>query len=135
MKETPYKYLLSNPVNKWVMAGSFLRNVGGSAVTYYLPVFFLKNFPAFKAQYASTNALILSGLGLLSGILAGWFGDKYGKKNKMANAWICMSGTTIALPLYALATLQTGNFWLSMACHAIVTLFSAAFSGSAITMM
>ena len=49
MKEKPYKYFLSNPVNKWCIIGSFLRNVGGSCITYYLPVFFLKNFPAFKA--------------------------------------------------------------------------------------
>ena len=78
MKDKPYKYLLSNPVNRWCMLGSFIRNIGGSCITYYLPVFFLKNFPAFKAQYATTNALILSGLGLLSGILAGFVGDKYG---------------------------------------------------------
>lgn len=135
MKDKPYKYMLSNPVNKWCMLGSFIRNIGGSCITYYLPVFFLKNYPMFKAQYATANALILSGLGLLSGIIAGFVGDKFAKTNKMTNAYICMSGTSIALPLYALATLQTGNFWLSMACHAVVTLFSAAFSGSAITMM
>ena len=46
-----------------------------------------------------------------------------------------MSGALLGLPLYALATLQTSNFWLSMVCHAIVTLFAAAMSGSAITMM
>ena len=49
MKDKPYKYLLTNPVNRWCMMGSFLRNIGGSALTYFLPVFFLKNFPTYKA--------------------------------------------------------------------------------------
>lgn len=135
MKDKPYKYLLTNPVNKWCMLGSFLRNIGGSALTFFLPVFFLKNFPLYKAQYASANALILSCFGLASAILGGYIGDKYAKKNKMTNAFVCMSGALLGLPLYAMATLQTSNFWLSMGCHATVTLFAAAMSGSAITMM
>ena len=49
MKDKPYKYFLSNPVNFWCIIGCILRNIGGSCITYYLPVFFLKNFPAFKA--------------------------------------------------------------------------------------
>lgn len=135
MNDKPFKYLFSNPVNKWVMFGAFVRNVGGSVLTYYLPVFFLKNFPLFKAQYAAANSLVLSGCGLASGIIAGIIADKYESKNKMTKAYICALGSAIAVPLMAVATLQTNNFWLSIGCHAITTLFTAAFSGSAITMM
>lgn len=134
MKEKPFKYLLSNPVNRWVMAGAFMRNVGGSVITYYLPVFFLKNFAAFKSQYSAVNGLILSSCGLASSLIAGIVADKYESKNKMTKAYICMLNF-FALPLYALGTLQTSNFWLSLACHALATLLTAAFSGSCITMM
>lgn len=135
MKDKPYSYLLSNPVNRWVMLGSFIRNIGGSVTTYFLPVFYLKNFAAFKTQYSFVNSVILSGFGLLSGVLAGIIADKYESKDKMTKAYICMVGCAAALPLMAIATLQTSNFWLSMVAFAVQTLLSAAFSGSAITMM
>ena len=135
MKENPFRYLLSNPVNRWVMMGSFIRNIGHSVTTEYLPVFFLKNFAEYKVQYSAANSLVLSVGGLTSSIIAGIIADRYEFKSKMTKAFICMSGGLIALPLYAIATMSLGNFWLSILCHAIVTLFSAAFSGSAITMM
>ena len=105
MKEKPFKYLLSNPVNKWVMFGSFVRNIGGSVTTYYLPVFFLKNFAEFKSQYSAANSLVLSVGGLLSSVIAGMIADKFEYKSKMTKAYICMSGCLLALPLYAVATL------------------------------
>ena len=80
------------------------------------------------------NSLILSVGGLLSSVIGGIIADKYEKKSYMTKAYICMAGTILACPLMAIATLQTSNFWLSMACHALITLTSAAFSGSAITM-
>lgn len=135
MKDKPFKYMLSNPVNFWVMLGSFVRNIGGSVTTYFLPVFYLKCFAAYKTQYSFVNSVILSGFGLLSGVLAGIIADKYESKSKMTKAYICIVGCAAALPLMAVATLQTSNFWLSMVCFAIQTLLSAAFSGSAITMM
>lgn len=105
MKEKPYKYLLSNPVNRWVLAASFIRNVGGSVTTYFLPVFYLKNFAAYKTQYSFVNSVILSGFGLLSGVLAGLLADRYESKSKMTKAYICIAGCAAALPLMAVATL------------------------------
>ena len=49
MKEKPFKYFWNNPACRWTIAASFLRNVGGSVTTYFLPVFYLKNFGAYKA--------------------------------------------------------------------------------------
>ena len=42
------KDVLSNPINKYALIGAFFRNFGGSCTTFFLPLFFLKNFPAFK---------------------------------------------------------------------------------------
>ena len=86
-------------------------------------------------QYSFVNSVILSGFGLLSGLIAGLIADKYESRSKMTKAYISMIGCAAALPLMMVATLQTSHFWLSMACYGIQTLLSAAFSGSAITMM
>ena len=83
------------------------------------------------------NAVNLSVLGMISGLSAGIISDKLESKNKnfMSKAWIIILGCVLALPLMAVATLQTSNFWLSLACSMLITLFNANFSGMAITMM
>ena len=118
-----------------MIIGSFIRNIGGSVTTTYLPVFFLQNFPQYKDQYSFINSVVLSVLGMVSGIIAGIISDKFEKKSLLTKSWICMAGSIAALPLIALATLQTNHFYLSILCFSIFTLFSAAFSGSAITML
>lgn len=45
------------PTAKNVLLASSLRNFGGIIVSSFLPVFFLRNYPAFKAEYAMLNAL------------------------------------------------------------------------------
>ena len=47
--ESSYSELLKNPVIQRALVGCFLRNFGGSVTTFFLPVFFGKNFPEFKA--------------------------------------------------------------------------------------
>lgn len=126
--------LIKNPVNKWCLLGTFFRNFGGSVTTYYLPVFFLKNFPAMKIQYSFVNSVVLSVLGLLSGIIGGIIADKYEKKSLWTKALIPMIGSAAAIPLIGCATLVP-NFWLGMGCFSIFTFLSSAFSGPAITMM
>jgi len=133
--DTGLKEVLKNPVNRFVLLGTLFRNFGGSCTTYFLPLFFLKNFPLFKAQYSFVNSVILSIFGLTSGICGGIIADKYEKKNLFTKALICIIGSAAALPLIGAATLQTTNFWLSMACFMMFTLLTSAFSGPAITMM
>lgn len=128
------KDLLANPVNRWVLTGGFFRNLGGSITSYYLPVFFLKNFAMYKVQYSFINTVILSFVGLASGIVGGIIADKFEKKTPWVKALIAMIGSGVAVPLIGIATNQ-GNFWLSMVCFTLFTLFTSAFSGPAITMM
>ena len=117
------------------MVGAFLRNLGGSCITYFLPIFFGRNFPLFKAEYSFVNTLILTVLGFTSGIFFGLLADKFETKNRWTKALICMLGSGLSLPLIAVACLQTSNFWLSMVCYAIMVFISAPFSGQAITMI
>lgn len=83
------------------------------------------------------NALNLSVMGMISGIVAGYISDKYETKNKnyMIKAWILILGCGIALPLMSICTLQTSSFWLAIIANMLLTLFIANFSGQAITLM
>lgn len=111
-----------------------MRNFGGSITTYYLPVFFLKNYPEFKAAYSLSNALINTTLGLLSGIVGGLIADKYEKKTLWAKPLVPIVGSALAIPCIALGTLYP-SFWVGMASFAMFTFMASAFSGPAITMM
>ena len=104
-------------MNRLVLMAAFLVNLGESINVYYVPIFFLKNFPKYKSIYSTVNALSMSMMGMISGIGAGLLADNLEKKNNLrAKSWICFSGCLVALPLMALATLQTSSFWLSIIC-------------------
>lgn len=82
-----------------------MRNFGGSITTYYLPVFFLKNFANFKSSYSLANALISTTLGLASGIIGGIIADKYEKKTLWAKPLVPIIGSAVSIPLIAICTL------------------------------
>jgi hypothetical protein len=96
---------MENPTTKWCLVGAFLRNIGGSIITYYMPVFFGRNYPQFKAEYSLANTLILSILGFVTSISFGILADKYEKKTLWTRSLICMIGQAVSLPLIAMATL------------------------------
>jgi nitrate/nitrite transporter NarK len=104
-------------------------------VSSFLPVFFGRNFPAFKAEYAMLNAAALSICGLTSSLAGGIIADKFEKKSKLTKALLCISGCAVSPFLIALGTLTTGNFYLSVLCYALKVLVSGTYSGPAITMI
>lgn len=52
-----FQTVLSMPCARNTLIASSLRNFGGIIVSSFLPIFFGRNFPAFKAEYAMLNAL------------------------------------------------------------------------------
>ena len=104
-------------------------------VSSFLPVFFGRNFPAFKAEYAMLNAAALSICGLTASLAGGIIADKFEKKSYMTKALLCIQGCAISPFLIALGTLSTGNFYLSVLCYALKVLVSGTYSGPAITMI
>lgn len=112
-----------------------MRNFGGIVVASFLPVFFGKNFPAFKAEYAILNAAALTICGLIASLAGGILADKLEKNSYWSKAWICIIGCVLSVPLIALGTLQTNNFYLSVLCYALKVLVSGTYSGPAITMI
>ena len=127
--------MLKNPVNKYVLIGSFFRAFAGAIITYYLPVFFLRTYPDFKSQFSYVNSVILVFGSFISGLVAGAMSDIFEAKSKMTKAYICLAGCILGFPLIAISTLQTTNFWLSMTCFCISTFFTSAFTAQAVTMM
>lgn len=123
------------PTTRNVLIAGFLRNFAGCIITYYLPVFFGKNHPSFKSQYALVNAGILSICGLIASISSGLMADKFEKRSYWAKGAICCIGQSLAVPLICLVTLQTSSFWLSIIAYALYFLVASTYVGSAITMM
>ena len=127
--------VFSLPCARNTLIASSLRNFGGMCVSSFLPVFFGKVFPAFKAEYALLNAAALSICGLLASIGGGVIADKFEKKSYMTKAFLCIFGCLLSVPLIALGTLQDSNFYLGVACYALKVLVSGTYSGPAITMI
>ena len=124
----------SQPVARNALIAASLRCFGGMTVSSFLPVYFGRNFPGFKAEYAVLNGLGLSSFGLLSTLLAGIIADKYSARYPMTKALLGFQGCLISPFLIALCCLS-GNFYLAVLCYALKVLFSATYSGPAITMI
>ena len=117
-----------------MIAGAF-RSFGNAAVGSYLPVFFQKVYPQYTTQYSILSACSLLIFGFSSVLLGGIIGDKYGKKNHMTHALICMFGAMLAIPTVMTATMFQSNFWLSMIMSSITIFVSGSYFSPAITMM
>jgi MFS family permease len=117
------------------LIASSLRNFGGMIVSTFLPVFFGRNFPAFKGEYAVLNAFALTFCGMAASLAGGIIADKFEKKSLMTKAYLCISGCIASVPLIALGCLSTSNFYLSVLCYALKVLVSGTYSGPAITMI
>jgi MFS family permease len=127
--------VFSLPCARNTLIASSLRNFGGMCVSSFLPVFFGKVFPAFKAEYALLNAAALSICGMAASLGGGIIADKFEKKSYLTKAWLCIFGCALSPLLIAIGTLQSSNFYLGVACYALKVLVSGTYSGPAITMI
>ena len=116
----------TRPIHRFMSIAAILRSFGGMAAATYLPIYFLKCFPAFKNEYAMCNAFALGVFGLISSLLGGIISDKYESKSLMAKSYVCAVGSFIAFPLTALCCLNQHSFWFSMTAIMFKTLFSAS---------
>jgi hypothetical protein len=127
--------VISNPVAKWTTIAGCFRFFETFSIVYFLPSFFQKVYPLFKAEYGLYNALIVAGMGFSSTIIGGILSDKLEKKSRMTKARICMIGSALGIPAILACTLITGNFYLSLFAMAIKYLVSECWMSPAITMM
>jgi nitrate/nitrite transporter NarK len=82
-----------------------MRTFAGISAATYLPVYFLKVFPAYKAEYAVWNAVSLAVGGLVASLAGGIISDHFESKSLMSKAYICMISSALAFPLLALCCL------------------------------
>ena len=105
MKETVLN-LWKKPTAKWITIGTFVRTFSGIASAIYLPIYFLKVYPAYKTQYSIINAVSLAFGGLVSNMISGILSDRLETKtNLTAKSKICMFSSFLAFPLTALCCL------------------------------
>jgi MFS family permease len=118
-----------------ILIGGFFRNTAACIVTYYLPVFFGKNYPAMKTSYSIYNAMVLSIGGIIASITSGIVSDKFEAKTTWTKALILMIMQGLSLPCILASTIYFKSFWPSFWCYAAYQFISSTYVGPAVTMM
>lgn len=127
--------VVENPTTKYILLGGMFRHFADAAIASFLPLFFLRSYPGFKAQYALLNALILTVFGFTSNLTAGIIGDKFEKKFPMTKGWITSLSTILSIPFIIACCLGHGNFWISISSIAAYVLVSGGYHATAVTMI
>jgi predicted MFS family arabinose efflux permease len=126
---------MSHPVSKWTSLGAMFRYFGIFACDYYVPMFFLRNYVNNRAEFAMFYSLIVLFGGFTSSLVGGLICDKFGKGRPMIKSYVCVIGNLLAMPMFALGVLCTGNFYLSISMMALKYLFGEPWKSPAITMI
>jgi MFS family permease len=128
-------FIIENPNTRFLTIAGILRKFSDMIITCYLPIFFMKNYPKYKTEYALFGAVILAILGFISNLLTGLIGDRFENKNPMVKGWICTMSAISSCLLTVLACSGHGNFWLTMFAVSMHILISGGFSTTTITMI
>ena len=127
--------VIENKTTKYILLGGMFRHFSDAAIASFLPIFFLRSYPGFKAQYSLLNALILTFFGFTSNLAAGLIGDKFENSNPMAKGWITCLSTLLSIPFILLCCMGHGNFWISISAIAAYVLVSGGYHSTAVTMI
>jgi len=126
---------MKKKTTRYINIATMFKYLGEYAFLFFMPAYFQSVYPAMKVEFASANALSLSVLGFISAVMGGVISDKYGTKNHMTMAWVCIIGQVISIPFTLGMFLLTDNFWLAIGCLAVKYLFAESWLSPAITMM
>ena len=127
--------MVKNPVAFWCTCASSFRYIGGFAADYYVPAFFLANYPGSQSSFGFHSITTIAIGGFLSSLLGGIFSDKLGHKNPKNYSRICIFGSVIAWPFMTACTLVTNNFNICLACLAMRKLIGDNFWAANLAMM
>jgi nitrate/nitrite transporter NarK len=115
--------------------GASFRFVAIFACDYFLPAFFLMNYPLHRKQFSVLFGLIVASGGVVSSILGGVLADKYGPSNPKAYSRICIWGSLLAAPTVIASVLIKNNFYLAMGLFYLDILIGECFWSPNITMI
>jgi MFS family permease len=110
------KTVIDKPVIKFCTLGAMFRFFEQYAIDYYLPLYFLKQFPQFSSQYSILVAIITVFGGISANLSGGIIADRFNERYPSTYSNICMTGSILGLPFF-LATILTNNFWIAMAMY------------------
>ena len=126
---------MSNKVTRYCTFAACFRFVGMFSCDYFLPGFFLMNYPTYRKEFGLMYAICVVTAGLSSSISGGVLADKYGPKNPKAYSKISLIGSAIAWPFFLGAVLIQNNFYLAMACIYVKYLIGECYRSPNITMI
>ena len=91
---------------KLLLLGATFRFCAGFTIGVWKAPFIFSKFPEFESQFASTNALIVAGVGFLSSLLGGYLSDALMKPSNpirqlRARMLVPALGSLLAAPLFA----------------------------------
>ena len=127
--------IMRNTTCKWVTLGGMFRSFEMFSIVYFMPVFFLRNYPSVKTTYSLYNGLIISVAGILAQLAGGIISDRYEKKNRLTKSIVCMTSSLLSIPLIAMATLNTSSFYASLIFFGLRQLIGESWLSPGITMM
>ena len=84
--------VMKKKTTRYINIATMFKYLGEYAFLFFMPAYFQSVYPAMKVEFASANALSLSVLGFISSVMGGVISDKYGTKNHMTMAWVCIIG-------------------------------------------
>lgn len=111
------------------------RFVAMFACDYYVPAFFLGQYPKYRAQFSILYAAMCAVCGLSSSIQGGVLSDKYKTKSHRAYSYIAIGGALLSWPFQVMSCLTLNNFWISITGVGGKYLFGENFWGPNIAMI
>jgi nitrate/nitrite transporter NarK len=97
--------LWKNKVTRYSAIAASFRFVAMFACDYFLPAFFLMNYPLHRKQFGILYCICVASAGLVSSISGGLLADKFGPKNPKAYSQICIWGSLLAMPCFIASVL------------------------------
>ena len=122
------------PVCRNLFLAGACRAIFSSVTVAFLPVYFQRNFPNFKSQFAVMNAASLIGCGFLANIIGSIITTKLEKKTHMAKSLVIVLGSLIGFPFFAL-TCFAKNFQVAIFSNIFQLLFMSYYLAPSVTMM
>lgn len=128
--------VVTNPTPRYITIAASCRFFAGYAIGFYMPSYFLQNFPDDKNLYSALNAVVVSLCGFTSALVGGLISDYYEQKGIfMTKAYVCIGGSLLGVPTILLCCLSNKNFPLALTGLALEYLVAESWIGPAITMV
>lgn len=88
---TNFADVYKQPMEGNILIGHSIRYMGTCALYAYMPIVFGLNFPEYKQQFSTINALLVAGFGMTTSIMEGVVIDRFESKNRWTNTIINIS--------------------------------------------